>query len=310
VLHRDIKPANILLRPNGAPVLVDFGSVRSVFMTGAESGSTVVGTYGYMPFEQFMGQATPASDLYALGATILHALTGRPPADFLLDGSRIAVPDPLPEPASLRPVLVRLLEPAAADRYQSAREVREALLAPVSSVSLVPAPVSGRPLPAPASAALPVRWQELEPVPRSLTGSTRTLLKRLAPGTWHMMATDHKPTEPLGVGFYLLMGFFSVLTAGVMPIIFAIVASERRRRYRRFLQLGLPARATILDTRSTKLPFDEEMIEVRYEFEADGRRYRGACPMLPAVSKTWQPGDEIQVLYLPDEDHDSVIISG
>jgi serine/threonine protein kinase len=82
VLHRDIKPANVILRPDGAPVLVDFGAVRTVFRAAAEGGSTVVGTFGYMPFEQYMGQASPASDLYALGATLLHVITGRGPAEF------------------------------------------------------------------------------------------------------------------------------------------------------------------------------------------------------------------------------------
>lgn len=64
VLHRDIKPANIIVRTNGSPVLVDFGSVRQVFLSADESGSTVAGTYGYMPYVQYMGQASPASDLF------------------------------------------------------------------------------------------------------------------------------------------------------------------------------------------------------------------------------------------------------
>jgi serine/threonine protein kinase len=65
VLHRDIKPANIIVRPDGSPTLVDFGAVRTVFRDPDDGGSTVVGSYGYAPYEQFMGQASPASDLYA-----------------------------------------------------------------------------------------------------------------------------------------------------------------------------------------------------------------------------------------------------
>lgn len=80
VLHRDIKPANVVVRIDGAPVLVDFGAVRNVFRSPSETSSTVVGTYGYMPYEQYMGQASPASDLYALAATFLHLITGRPRA--------------------------------------------------------------------------------------------------------------------------------------------------------------------------------------------------------------------------------------
>ncbi|AFY91917.1 serine/threonine protein kinase [Chamaesiphon minutus] len=85
VIHRDIKPSNILLgdRSGNSPgqvYLVDFGSVRT-----ATNGSTitVVGTYGYMPPEQFGGYTTPASDLYALGATIICLATGLHPSELL-----------------------------------------------------------------------------------------------------------------------------------------------------------------------------------------------------------------------------------
>jgi serine/threonine protein kinase len=304
VLHRDIKPANILLRPGGAPVLVDFGSVRSVFLGPAEGGSTVVGTFGYMPFEQFMGQASPASDLYALGATFLHVLTGRPPSDFLTEANRIAVPEGLPAPEPLRPVIPRLIEPAPADRFQSARQVREALLAPVSL---------GSPALLPVRAGLPAiraRVHELGPPPRELDAELKRLLKRLAPSTWHLMNSDKKPSEPLGFGVVMLNVLASVFTAGIMPMIYAGIALDRRRRYRKFLQFGLLGRAKIQSLETEKMPFDEKLVEVRYQFEADGRLYRGISSVFPSVAKTWGVGDEIQVLYLPQEDYDSVVISG
>ncbi|MCA9056719.1 MAG: serine/threonine protein kinase, partial [Planctomycetaceae bacterium] len=120
VLHRDIKPANVILRPNGAPALVDFGAVRTIFRGADERGSTVVGTFGYMPFEQYMGQASPASDLYAVGATLLHLVTGRPPSDFASSDGAIEVPEALPGGPVLRDVVARLLSPSASARYQSA----------------------------------------------------------------------------------------------------------------------------------------------------------------------------------------------
>jgi serine/threonine protein kinase len=84
VIHRDIKPSNILLGDRtgnsvGPVYLVDFGSVQAAPVGGT---ITVVGTYGYMPPEQFGDRAVPASDLYSLGATLIYLATGQHPADL------------------------------------------------------------------------------------------------------------------------------------------------------------------------------------------------------------------------------------
>lgn len=84
VVHRDIKPSNILLSEHvsRAPrhvYLVDFGSVQATQPVGT---MTVVGTYGYMPPEQFGGRAQPASDLYSLGATLIYLSSGQHPAEL------------------------------------------------------------------------------------------------------------------------------------------------------------------------------------------------------------------------------------
>ena len=86
VIHRDLKPSNILLTNRsgnhaGQIYLVDFGSVQTL---AAKEGATitVVGTYGYMPQEQFGGRTVPASDLFSLGATLIALVTGTHPADL------------------------------------------------------------------------------------------------------------------------------------------------------------------------------------------------------------------------------------
>ena len=93
VVHRDIKPSNILLADRsahsvGQVYLVDFGSVQTLAATRGGT-ITVVGTYGYMPPEQFGDRAVPASDLYSLGATLITVVTGSHPADLPQKDGRI-----------------------------------------------------------------------------------------------------------------------------------------------------------------------------------------------------------------------------
>ena len=311
ILHRDIKPSNIILRPDGRPALVDFGSVRRVFLGPDEGGSTVVGTYGYMPYEQYMGQATPASDLYALGATFLHLLTGRPPRDWMTGEGRIEVPDALPGDPRLRPIIARLLRPSPAERYASAREVRQALLGAASgepggtAVATTAAVTVGRPRAVP----IVVKPVELPPVPRALEGPTAELFQRVAPSAWRLMDSSSKPSERAGLADVLSFAFFSVLTVGVLPLIFFGMARARRRRLRPFFRDGVPATAEVLSVGVDEVAFGEKMARVTYQFEADGAMHRDSEQVLPAIASRWQPGDRVQILYLPDRDYDSVIIS-
>ena len=82
ILHRDIKPSNLILTPDRKVYLIDFGAVQERPHSVGQS-FTIVGTYGYTPMEQFGGQSEPASDLYALGATLIHLLTGVPPSEMV-----------------------------------------------------------------------------------------------------------------------------------------------------------------------------------------------------------------------------------
>ncbi|OLP17906.1 hypothetical protein BST81_12670 [Leptolyngbya sp. 'hensonii'] len=126
VLHRDIKPGNLILGEDGQIYLVDFGAVQDRLAAGART-VTVVGTYGYTPIEQFGGQAVPASDLYALGATLIHLMTGLPPAELPQEEMRIAFWNYTSASPSFVDWVITLTEPAVERRFKTAREALDML---------------------------------------------------------------------------------------------------------------------------------------------------------------------------------------
>lgn len=161
IIHRDIKPANIILPAKGDRyVLVDFGAAKSVKET-AQTGTTI-GSAGYVAPEQAMGKATYASDLYSLGVTCIHLLTGMHPFDlYSISEDRWVWRQYLTQPISveLRRVLDTLLQRATSQRYASATEVLQALRleaaaakvpVAVGQVSAAKVPVTSPVAPAPA----------------------------------------------------------------------------------------------------------------------------------------------------------------
>ncbi|MBW4422526.1 MAG: serine/threonine protein kinase [Myxacorys californica WJT36-NPBG1] len=126
VLHRDIKPSNLILGADQQIYLVDFGAVQDrASVEGATF--TVVGTYGYTPIEQFGGRAVASSDLYALGATCIHLLTGIPPADLPLRNLRIHFRDHISFHSNFINWVEKLIEPDLEKRFSSALKAHEAL---------------------------------------------------------------------------------------------------------------------------------------------------------------------------------------
>ncbi|MBD2016044.1 protein kinase [Microcoleus sp. FACHB-53] len=136
LIHRDIKPSNILLTNRsgnrvGQVYLVDFGSVQTL-ATQEGRTVTVVGTYGYMPPEQFGGRAVAASDLYSLGATLIALATKMHPADLPQKDMRIE----FQQAAHLSPAFVdwlnQMIEPSLDRRFTSAETALQALEQPLS----------------------------------------------------------------------------------------------------------------------------------------------------------------------------------
>jgi predicted Ser/Thr protein kinase len=138
IIHRDIKPNNLKVTPRGNIVLLDFGLAKET--SGNTLGVQSVFGYSrrYSPLEQIEGTGTDSrSDIFALGATIFHLLTGKPPIDVLARASAIAAgrPDPLKLASELNPdvpiefaALVRsALAINAKDRFETAAAMRNAL---------------------------------------------------------------------------------------------------------------------------------------------------------------------------------------
>jgi eukaryotic-like serine/threonine-protein kinase len=128
VVHRDVKPGNLLVRPNGTLVLTDFGIARSVGAAQLTAAGSVLGTASYISPEQAMGeQATPLSDVYALGVVAYQCLAGRRPfeGDNPLEIAMRHVretPPPLPPdiPPPVRAIVERAMAKQPAARWPNA----------------------------------------------------------------------------------------------------------------------------------------------------------------------------------------------
>jgi CHASE2 domain-containing sensor protein/predicted Ser/Thr protein kinase len=130
VIHRDLKPSNLICRTDGHMAMIDFGAVKQIppQLREEENFTVAIGTLGYAPPEQFMGQPRFNSDIYALGMIAIQALTGtavntlqRDPAGGLAWQHLASVSQPLAA------VLDRMIAYDFHQRYVSATEVLQAL---------------------------------------------------------------------------------------------------------------------------------------------------------------------------------------
>jgi eukaryotic-like serine/threonine-protein kinase len=126
IVFRDIKPTNIILTNQNHLMLVDFG-IAKIFESGTKN--TMVGTQGYAPPDQYRGEATPAVDIYGLGATFHHLLTLKDPKlepPFSFSERPIETINPAVSP-ELVSVINKSLEYSPEDRYKSVNEMKNAI---------------------------------------------------------------------------------------------------------------------------------------------------------------------------------------
>lgn len=248
VIHRDIKPQNVLRQPDGRLVLIDFGSVKLAFER--KDGSTIAGTFGYMAPEQFLGQAFPQTDIYALGALMVALLTKTDP-QLLLGSDRLLNVDPIPIEDSLKSTLKSFL---AADPKQ-------------------------RPNATEARAKLLERTQQLEVVPTSKLELQKT------PQYLVLQKTQHRAAAAVGSFVMCIMvGFLTLfisptLVVFVLPLmaitlVLIITTMWEKRHVERLVDGG--ARASGLVTDVELVPGEHRIaLSLKYQFEADGKTYKG-----------------------------------
>lgn len=132
IVYRDLKPANVMIDGNsGRVMLIDFGIAR--WINKEEKGVTAVGTMGYAPPELFSGNVEPRSDVYSLGSTMFHLLTGADPQSnplLIFDFQKH------PRPRQINPnlsdqieaILMRAVEYNADKRFENSAQMRDVLI--------------------------------------------------------------------------------------------------------------------------------------------------------------------------------------
>ena len=127
IIYRDMKPSNIMLKPDGNVTLIDFGTARE-FKEKNLADTTCLGTVGYAAPEQFggMGQTDARTDIYCLGATLYHLVTGCNPSEPPYEMKPIREINPSLS-SGLERIILKCTQRNPEDRYQSAAELMYAL---------------------------------------------------------------------------------------------------------------------------------------------------------------------------------------
>ncbi|RDV38025.1 serine/threonine protein kinase [Bradymonadaceae bacterium TMQ3] len=299
VIHRDIKPANLMMREDGSLVVIDFGAVRES-VTAEGLGSTIVGTFGYMPPEQYAGAARAATDVFALGASAVQLLSGTPPGE-LFDGLHtFRLPEDLPVTIGLERVLLAMTEPEVDRRMQSAAEALEALK---DEFLMIPRQtVVGR-LPVP---------HEILPAPRPFPGF---FLRDAYLGRSHLgvvmvniIACLATLSFPIAVwmagmvGFAVLGSFVFVCTLGM-----ALAACARAFHDISVYRAGTYTLGEVTACLSDIGGERGAGVHLTYRYPAPGSYVYGSLATDDRAFLDLKPGDPLGVIYLPEKPEEHVM---
>ncbi len=125
IIYRDMKPSNVMLKPDGNIALIDFGTAREFKNKSMIEDTTCLGTRGYAAPEQFggRGQSDPRTDIYCLGATLYHLITGRSPAEPPYEIKPLSYWMPEYAGSGLEKLILKCTRPDPNERYQSCEEL-------------------------------------------------------------------------------------------------------------------------------------------------------------------------------------------
>jgi hypothetical protein len=290
VIHRDIKPANLMMTAEGKVKLIDFGAVREA-ITADGMGSTVVGTFGYMPPEQYAGASSAGTDLFALGATCVQLLSGRAPGELFEGLHTFQLPEELEVSLGLEQILLKMTEAEVERRYQSAREVvmdlrsRFLMTSRAAVRSALPIPRELRPAPRPwpgfhlRDARL--GWSHTGIIGLTLLGAAVSVLFPFV-------------VLFIGQGAWAALGaFVSVCTCAM--------ASAVSRHAREEVEVYRRGQYTLGEVTGRFLSSSNDAgVHLTYRYKVEGGFAHGSIATGDAAYQALSVGDPLGVLYMPD----------
>lgn len=296
VIHRDIKPANLMMSPSGQVMLIDFGAVREA-VTFDGVGSTIVGTFGYMPPEQYAGKSVPATDLFAVGAMCVQLLTGKAPSELFEGLHQFKIPADLPVTLGFERLLLKMTEPEVGRRFQSAREVLDELR---TGFLMVPK--------AELTGVLPIP-HEIRPAPRPFPGF---FLRDAYHGRSHLfvvvmcvvgvLLTASSPILVWATG----QGVFAVL--GVFATFIAItLAATVTRKARTEIDVYRRGNYTLGEVTGVFWSGTTDATNLTYRYRVGEGFVHGCVSTRDKYYSALSAGDPIGVVYLPEEPTEHVM---
>jgi hypothetical protein len=286
VIHRDLKPSNLMVDRKGRIKLIDFGAVREA-VTADGVGSTIVGTLGYMPPEQYAGQSGPPTDVFALGATLVQLLTGREPHELFSGIHEFRLPSEDVD-----------------RRYPSAQAVLDDLgdqflMVPKRTVAgALPIPHEIRPAPRPFPGfRLRDAYHGRSHLAVLLIAIFGVLLTTIFPLS--LIALNQAAWAPLGV------------LGGLASLSMATAVSVRARREIGVYRQGIYTLGEVTGRFLSISNIDAEsmpcLANLTYRYPV-GDGFRHGC--LSTTDKAYtalSPGDPVGVVYLPDDPDEHVM---